>query len=165
MSIKNLKPNKRSKFKQGYYAPKNKDKYHGDLNKIIYRSSYEQQFCVWCDLNPNVIRWVSEPFFIKYFSVVDNKVHKYYIDFMIEVETSNGGTKKILIEVKPQSKLNKPKQPPKKSKSKRKLKAYEYLIKEYEVNKCKFDSAKKYATTIGAEFKIVTESFLKNIRS
>ena len=159
--IKNIKPSRRSKFKQGYYKVKNKDKYVGDIFKIIYRSSYEMRFCIWCDLNPNVVRWSSEPFSINYISEVDNKKHRYYIDFYIEVK-SGDSIKKYLIEVKPNNKLNPPNKP--KKKTKKQMKIYESLVKEYYTNKSKFESAKKFSKTIGAEFKIVTESFLQNIK-
>jgi hypothetical protein len=39
MSIKNLKPTSSGQFKQGYFNPKNPEKYIGDLAKIIFRSS------------------------------------------------------------------------------------------------------------------------------
>lgn len=161
MSIKNLKPRSRSRYKQGYYKLLNPKKYHGDGSKIIYRSGYELQFCKWCDLNPNIIKWSSEPFYIDYYTTLDSKKHKYYIDFYIEIQMQDS-VKKMLIEVKPGTKLKPPKKP--KRKTKKSQKNYNYLLKEFHVNECKFKTAKKFAQTMGAEFKIVTESFLKNIR-
>ena len=43
-----LKP-QRGKVKQGYFTPQNPDKYKGDITKIIYRSSWELKFLVYCD--------------------------------------------------------------------------------------------------------------------
>ena len=48
MSIKNVKPNKNSGFIQGYFNPKNPEKYKGP-SPIIYRSSWERKFMIMCD--------------------------------------------------------------------------------------------------------------------
>ena len=71
------------------YKPSNPEKYKGNYNNIICRSSWERKFCRWCDLNENVISWGSEEFFIPYVSPIDNKVHRYYPDFIIQVKESN----------------------------------------------------------------------------
>ena len=59
-----LKPRK-GKIKQGYYMPENKEKYIGDISKIIYRSNWEKRFLHFCDFNSSVYRYNSEPFSIK----------------------------------------------------------------------------------------------------
>ena len=41
------------------YKPKNPQKYQGNPNNIICRSSWERKFCVWCDVNKNIISWAS----------------------------------------------------------------------------------------------------------
>lgn len=92
-SIKENKPSKKSKFKQGYYRPSKK--YAGSV-PIIYRSSYEYKYMVYLDRNPNVVRWGSESFGIPYIGS-DNKKHQYFIDFTYE--TQNGDI--FLVEVKP----------------------------------------------------------------
>src|SRR5574344_1076276 len=53
-----------SKTKQGYYVPQNPEKVIG--GNIIYRSSWEEKFCRWCDLNKNVLRWGVEVIQIPY---------------------------------------------------------------------------------------------------
>ena len=112
MSIKNVKPTSKSKYKQGYYTPKNPSKYNGPF-PIIYRSSWERKFCHWCDHNEDVISWMSEPFSIDYFSLLDKKFHKYYPDFYIKLKKGEKDGNPIIenyvVEVKPKAQLQKPK--------------------------------------------------------
>lgn len=58
------------KFQQGYYIPVNLEKCLTKQN--IYRSSWERLFMQWCDLNPNITHWASEPIGIKYMNPVGN---------------------------------------------------------------------------------------------
>ena len=55
------------------YKPKNPQKYQGNPNNIICRSSWERKFCVWCDVNKNIISWASEEMSIPYLSPKDNR--------------------------------------------------------------------------------------------
>ena len=71
---------------------------------IIYRSGLEYQFICFCENNPKIKRWASEPIGIKYSCRLDGKEHDYYPDYVIE--TSDGS--KIIIEVKPYSQTIKP---------------------------------------------------------
>ena len=136
------------------YKPSNPEKYKGNYNNIICRSSWERKFCRWCDLNENVISWGSEEFFIPYVSPIDNKVHRYYPDFIIQVKESNGKNKTYLIEVK-QKKQTLP--PVKKSKV---TKNFIYETKTYAVNQAKWKAAKEWCDDRLIEFKIITEDEL-----
>ena len=40
-----------------------------------------------CDLNPDVLKWGSEETVIPYVSPLDNKIHRYFVDFYIQVRT------------------------------------------------------------------------------
>ena len=40
---------------KGQYKLLNRSKYKGNPGKIIYRSSWERNFMVYCDTNPNII--------------------------------------------------------------------------------------------------------------
>ena len=109
--IKNLGPIFNGKFSQGYYVPKFPEKYVG-VNRIIYRSSWEYDFCRWLDLNTNVIKWSSEGLEVDYVSSLDGRHHKYYPDFWLVFSNDGGVTqRKIVVEVKPKSKLVPPKRP------------------------------------------------------
>ena len=83
------------------YIPENPTKYVGNPTKIVCRSMWERKMCKYLDNNTNVIRWASEEVVIPYLSPVDNKMHKYYPDFLTEIKTKDGGIKTFLIEVKP----------------------------------------------------------------
>ena len=74
------------------YKPSFPNKYKGNPNNIICRSSWERRFCHWCDLNESILEWGSEEFWIPYISPVDNRVHKYFVDFIIEVVQKTGSS-------------------------------------------------------------------------
>ena len=74
--IKRVKPTSKSGFKQSYFQPKNIGKYVGEL-PIICRSSWEKKFAIFCDTNPAVIKWSSEPTEIKYYNILDKKFHNH----------------------------------------------------------------------------------------
>ena len=73
--------------KKSIYKPRFPKKYKGDISNIICRSSWENKFCSWCDLNENILEWGSEEFFIPY-RAPDGKVRRYYPDFIIKVPSS-----------------------------------------------------------------------------
>ena len=150
MSIKKVKPTSKSGFKQGYYKPKYPQKYRGE-GPIIYRSSWERKFCRYCDLNEQVLEWGSEEFYIPYISPVDNRVHKYFPDFIMKVKESTGKNKTYVIEVKPKKQCAPPKKP------KRQTKGYLYEMKTYAVNQAKWKAAQEFCDDRRIEFKIITE--------
>ena len=67
----------------GTYIPNNPNKYKG-TKKIIWRSSWELKFMKYCDREPNIIEWISEPFPISYYLPTDKKWHRYYPDFLVK---------------------------------------------------------------------------------
>jgi hypothetical protein len=136
------------------YRPSYPNKYKGDPNNIICRSSWERRFCSWCDLNENIISWGSEEFFIPYLSPVDNRVHRYFPDFIIKLKESTGQIKTYVIEVKPKRQT----QPPK-PKS-RVTKGFLYEAKTYAVNQAKWKAAVEFCKDRMLEFKIITEDEL-----
>ena len=74
MSIKNLKPTKNARTKQGYFPVTESVKYIGAVKKVIYRSSWEQRFCIWCERSPQVEKWASESVAIKYHCPIENRI-------------------------------------------------------------------------------------------
>lgn len=146
-----LKP-RRGKIKQGYFIPKNKAKYIGDLSKIIYRSNWEKSFLHFCDLNNSVVRYKSEPFSINYYNPLDKRVHKYYVDFYVEF--SDGKIlKKWLVEVKPIRHTKKPVLP--KVQTKKSLKNFISGYKRYKMNRAKFVAASEFAKINNIQFGVV----------
>ena len=91
------------------YKPSYPQKYKGNPNNIICRSSWERRFCRWCDLTENVLEWGSEEFYIPYISPVDNRIHKYFPDFIVKLREATGKIKTIVVEVKPKKQTKEPK--------------------------------------------------------
>jgi hypothetical protein len=136
------------------YKPSYPEKYKGNPNNIICRSSWERRFSYWCDHNPDIISWASEEFFIPYISPVDNKVHRYFPDYIIKVKEQTGKIKTYVVEVKPKKQT----QPPqKKSKI---TKSYLYESKTYAVNQAKWKAASEWCKDRMIEFRIITEEEL-----
>ena len=94
----------------GIYKPLNPQKYKGNVNNVIYRSSWEKRFMIYCDKNRAVVEWGSEEIAISYRSI-DNRPHRYYPDFYMKVRQSNGTFKKFIVEIKPKAQTRKPKKP------------------------------------------------------
>jgi|TARA_B110000908_G_C10259029_1_gene457738 hypothetical protein len=159
MSIKNNRPSKKSGFKQGYFNPNNPEKYIGP-QPIIYRSSWEYKFCIWCDSNDKVINWSSEPVEIPYWSRQSEKSHKYYPDFYFKQVKQDGSLEEYLVEIKPKDQITKPK-PPTKNSAKA-IKSYKFLAEQYVKNMDKYNAAKTFSEGRGWKFIVLTEDTIKN---
>ena len=138
---------------KGRYTIKNPDKYAGDAKKVIYRSLWERNAFRWCENNPKVKLWNSEEVVVPYVSTVDKKLHRYYVDLLIQMEDK----KTYLIEIKPKKET----QPPKKRSRKTKKYVNEQLT--YIKNNDKWEAANKFAEHNGWKFQVWTEETLKNL--
>ena len=136
------------------YKPSHPEKYLGNSNNIICRSSWERQFCRYCDVNPNIVKWASEEFSIPYISPVDGRPHRYYPDFLIEVKEKSGKLKKYVIEIKPKKQTLPP------VKKKRVTKGFILETTTYAVNQAKWKAAINFCKDNLIEFKIITEDEL-----
>ena len=136
---------------KGLFKPRNPHKYKGDLENIVWRSSWELKLMNQLDKSKSVLEWSSEPFAIKYISPVDNRMHRYFPDFYVYSISKNGKRTKCLIEVKPAHETRPPK--PGKRKSKRFLTEQ----KTYHVNQAKWDAARKFCNKVGWDFRVATE--------
>ena len=141
---------------KGKYRPENPNKYVGDPKNIIYRSLLERRFMVFCDKNPNILKWASEELAIPYYSTVDNRNHKYYVDFIIEVLEKDNQVKTHLVEIKPYRQSSEPKQTQKKSK-----RTFLKEMKNWMINTSKWKAATDFAKQRNWDFKIITERTLK----
>lgn len=139
---------------KGKYQPSYPQKYKGDPTNIIYRSLWERKFCVYCDLNENILEWSSEEKCIPYRSPLDGKIHRYFPDFLIKVKESNGSIKKYMIEIKPKKQTIPPIKP------QRQTKKYISEVYEYAKNQSKWEAAKDWCADRGYEFKVITENEL-----
>lgn len=142
----------------GKYKPQNTKKYVGDPSKIIYRSLLERRFMVFCDQNPNVLKWASEELAIPYVSPLDNRMHRYFVDFIIEVQTANNGIKTYLVEIKPDRQTKKPQSSQKKSN-----RTFLKEMTTWAINTKKWQAAEQFARNNNWEFKIITEKTLRNL--
>lgn len=139
----------RSKYKNGYFKPTKPEKYVGDVNNIIYRSSWEKHVCSWFDTNPSIIYWNSESLIIPYYYTVDQKMHNYHIDFVAKMKTRDGTLRTYVIEVKPEKETL----PPSTKNKKRML----IEIPTYIKNQCKWEAAKVFCESKGITFIVLTE--------
>jgi hypothetical protein len=154
-SIKGNRPSKKSAFVQGYFPINECRKYQGE-GPIIYRSSWERKFCMYCERNPEIAWWSSESLRIKYFNVLDNEYHNYFPDFIIHLR--EGRT--IIIEIKPKAQLIKPEKP--KKITKKSTKSFKWAYEAWVTNMCKKQAAEEFARIKGWEYMIVTEDFFKS---
>lgn len=89
------------KFSQGFFKPRNPEKYVG-VGKIIYRSSWENAFMNFCDNNDHILEWASEPIRIPYKNPLTGKQTTYVPDFLIRYRDKNNKVRTELIEIKPE---------------------------------------------------------------
>lgn len=142
-------------FKQGKYIPRHPEKYIGDVNDIIYRSSWEYKFCMYCDFNPGIIKWSSEEIIIPY--IFMDKTHRYFPDFYIEVKQSDNTIKKFIIEIKPQKDTKFT--PPKTITVKNSNKVAEQAM-VVSKNYSKWLACNEFCKKNNIEFKVITEKEL-----
>lgn len=109
----------------------------------------------YCDLNENILEWSSEEIVIPYLSPLDQKFHRYFVDFWIKVKDRNGEIKKYLIEIKPKRYTQPPNQNPNRKTKKWVSENYEYVK-----NQAKWKAAKEYCADRLMEFKLITEEEL-----
>jgi hypothetical protein len=141
-------------FHKGKFRPKHPQKYDGDPTNIIYRSSWELRFMIWADEKPNVTKWRSEETVIPYISPIDNKLHRYFVDFQIQIKDKTGALKTYLIEIKPEIQTKPP------VVQRRVTKRYLEEVVTWGKNEAKWKAAKEYAKDRGWEFLIITEKNL-----
>jgi len=143
---------------KGKFKPKNYRKYKGDPTKITYRSLLERRFMVYCDLNDNVLEWASEEVVVPYVSPLDNRYHRYFVDFWMKYKDKDEQIKTVLIEIKPHSQT----QPPKRKDTPKGKPTRRFLneVATWGVNQAKWKAAIEYAHDRKWEFKIITEKQL-----
>jgi hypothetical protein len=138
-------------FHKRRFVPVFPEKYSGDPTCIIMRSSWETRFASWCDKNPSVVKWKSEETVIPYRCPTDNKIHRYFVDFQIQIKTKDNVLKTYLVEVKPAKQCEPPVYPGRRTQR--------YLTESltFIKNQAKWAAAREYSKDRGWEFKIITE--------
>jgi hypothetical protein len=138
---------------KGWFRPKNPSKYKGNATNIIYRSNWELRVMKWLDGNPAIIWWASEELPIPYVSPVDNKVHRYFPDFIVRTKRKDGSEQTSILEVKPHKQTMMPTQ-------KRKTQRYLAEVATYAVNQAKWKAADLFCKEHGWQFQLITEKEL-----
>ena len=138
---------------KGKYQPSNPKKYKGDPNGIIYRSSWELRVMKYLDDNPAVVWWASEELPIRYISPIDNKVHRYFPDFIVRTKRKDGQETTMVLEVKPYRQTQMPVQ-------KRRTQKFINEMATYAVNQEKWKAADLFCKEHGWQFKLITEKEL-----
>lgn len=133
-----------AKYANGKFQIKNIDKYVG--KKLpTYRSGWEFTFMQFCDNNPAIINWASEPFMIPYRNPFTGKNTIYVPDFMIVYVDRNQQKHAEVVEVKPRKEVSM-----ESAKSQRDKAAAA-------LNAAKWTAAKAWCAQQGLHFRIVTE--------
>ena len=135
---------------QGRYTIKRPEKYAGDAKKVVYRSLWERQAFKWCENNPNVKMWNSEEVVVPYKSTVDKKLHRYFVDLLIQMNDKST----YLVEIKPKKETKPPKKP------KRQTKRYINEQLTFIKNQDKWEAAAEFAEHKGWKFQVWTEETL-----
>ena len=133
-----------SKYAQGKYTVKNREKYVGRKDPT-YRSSWEFSFMLFCDNNPSVLQWASEPFMVPYRNPFTGKNTIYVPDFMMVYVDRAQQKHAEVVEVKPRKEVSM-----ESAKSQRDKAAAA-------LNAAKWTAAKAWCAQQGLHFRIVTE--------
>jgi hypothetical protein len=105
------------------------------------------------DENPSVIWWASEELPIPYMNPIDNKMHRYFPDFIVKVRKKDGLVMTYILEVKPDIQTKRPVQ-------KRKTKKFIQEMATYAINQEKWKAADIFCQEHGWQFKLITEKEL-----
>lgn len=133
------------KFAQSIYQVKNPEKYVG--TKMPYcRSSWETTFCMFCDNNPSIQQWASEPVKIPYRDPLTGKATVYVPDFLISYIDKNMKKHAELIEIKPANQM-----------LKERVGKNPYNQAQYVKNMAKWAAANKWAQQQGLKFRVINE--------
>ena len=133
------------KFSQGVYQVKNTEKYIG--SKLPYcRSSWETTFCMFCDNNPSIQQWASEPVKIPYRDPLTGKSTVYVPDFLISYVDKHMKKHAELIEIKPSNQM-----------LKERVGKNPYNQAQFVKNMAKWEAAGKWCQQQGIKFRVINE--------
>jgi hypothetical protein len=134
------------KFAQSVYTPKNGEKYIG--SKLPYcRSSWETTFCMFCDNNPAVQEWSSEPVKIPYRDPLTGKQTVYVPDFIIKYVDKNNRHHVEMVEIKPANQM-----------LLEKVGKNPYNQAQYVKNMAKWAAANAWCRNQGITFRVINET-------
>lgn len=106
------------------------------------------------DSHSNVIKWASEELVIPYRSPIDNRIHRYFPDFVVKKINKNGKIDTQVVEIKPYEQTR----PPKIQSTPNRR--YINEVHTWGINSSKWEAANKYCKERGWDFVILTEKEL-----
>jgi len=106
------------------------------------------------DEHKDVISWASEEISVNYVSPVDKRIHRYFPDFVVKKQNSEGVVEVLMIEIKPSNQTNVPVQGNKKKKQ------FISEVLTYSINEAKWKAAYDYCLDRKWKFLILTEKEL-----
>ena len=133
-----------SKYANGQFQPKNPEKYVGKKTPT-YRSSWEHVFMTFCDNNPAIIQWASEPFMVPYRNPFTGKNTIYVPDFLIIYVDRSDAKHAEVIEIKPRKEIS--------MENARSARDQAAAV----LNAAKWAAARAWCAQQGLKFRIVTE--------
>lgn len=136
---------------KGKFKPKYPEKYIGDPTNVIYRSLWEMRLMRYFDQHPGILKWGSEEIQIPYISPIDNRIHRYFPDFIIQTQNPDGTINTTVIEVKPHAQTKEP------DRNQPKSRRYIKEVYTWGVNQAKWKAAEEYCRDRRWQFKIMTE--------
>lgn len=89
-----------TRFAQGIYKVENPAKYIG-RGQPKYRSGWEHAFMLFCDRNPNILKWASESIRIPYRNPLTGKNTVYVPDFLVQYQNKHNKVCTEVVEIKP----------------------------------------------------------------
>ena len=106
----------------------------------------ELRFIEYCENNPKIVKWASEPIKIPYFNRLLQTERNYYPDYVIENEKGE----RTIVEIKPAKQTEKPE-----------ITDSRWEKEAWITNVDKWTAAKQFAVKNGLKFIIVTEKFFE----
>ncbi len=143
-------------YHQGKFKPNHPEKYVGNVNNIIYRSSLERRFLKWLDESDVVMKYSSEELVIPYYDPPTQKMRRYFPDMVAQMKTKDG-IQIFVVEIKPESQCAPP--VPKKRKTKRFL----LEMAQWATNDSKWKHAEDFCKERGWVFRIITEKHINRM--
>jgi hypothetical protein len=130
---------------RGIYNVKNPEKYVGGKDPT-YRSSWEYTFMLFCDNNPSIQQWASEPLQIPYRDPLTGKQTVYVPDFLIVYTDKNRKKHVEMIEIKPANQM-----------LKEKVGNNPYNQAQFVKNQVKWAAAGAWCRNKGIQFRVINE--------
>jgi hypothetical protein len=134
------------KYAKGTYVIRNPEKYVGS-KQPIYRSGWEHTFMMFCDNNPAIQEWASEPFKIPYRDPLTGKQTVYVPDFLIKYIDKAQKTHVEVVEIKPA-----------KQQILEKVGKNPYDQAQFVKNMAKWEAANAWCRSRGLKFRIINEN-------